>query len=357
MNEDGYHPLFDDILGGDVAAVESFLQTPGADVDFICIPHWYASIRYTPLNWAIEFNHKTIVEVLLAHGAVVNGPDDADKTPLQAAGDSDSVNEDTIQLLLDHGADVDAMTAEIRQTPLTLACCLKTNVVQLLLNAGADVNGGGGDVAPLHRATEFGNTEAIELLIEAGADVNRYHGSTPLQWAAYRNQLGCLNTLLAAGANPTIVNIAGENPLHYAARRSSVDVITALKSYQITALLAAGCDPLHQDNQGRTPLHFFYKTHNGEPFSAYHFNTITALVAAGDCSWQCVPTPCPGLKAAMVSVWQTAPDEMHELFKRLDDEMKKVVQEVLRVLHHHFSGFPHLKEHLLNSIFGFRTSV
>ena len=34
--------------------------------------------------------------------------------------------------------------------------------------------------------------------------------------------------------------------------------------------------------------------------------------------------------------------------------MKKVVQEVLRVLHHHFAGFTHLKEHLLNDIFDFK---
>ena len=71
----------------------------------------------------------------------------------------------------------------------------------------------------------------------------------------------------------------------------------------------------------------------------------------------------------MLSVWQAAPDEMPELVKRLEDppqnliellprmseEMKKVVQEVLRVLHHHFAGFPHLKEHLLNPIFGLGT--
>ena len=73
------------------------------------------------------------------------------------------------------------------------------------------------------------------------------------------------------------------------------------------------------------------------------------------------------------SVWQAAPDELSKLVKRKensaqnlielyarmddDEEMKKVVQEVLQVLHHHFAGFPHLKEHLLNSIFGFETSV
>ena len=116
------------------------------------------------------------------------------------------------------------------------------------------------------------------------------------------------------------------------------------------------------------------KTGFNTGFSKYHFNIMTTLVAAGDRSWESVPTPCPGLEAAMLSVWQAAPDEMPELVKRMenpphnlievyarmdddDDEMKKVVQVVLRVLHRHFAGFPHLKEHLLNSIFGFETSV
>ena len=35
MNREDYAPLFDDIKGGDLAAVESFLQTPGVDVDFL----------------------------------------------------------------------------------------------------------------------------------------------------------------------------------------------------------------------------------------------------------------------------------------------------------------------------------
>ena len=35
-----------------------------------------------------------------------------------------------------------------------------------------------------------------------------------------------------------------------------------------------------------------------------------------------------------------------------NDAMKKVVQEVLRGLHHHFAGFPEVREQLLKSIFG-----
>ena len=72
-----------------------------------------------------------------------------------------------------------------------------------------------------------------------------------------------------------------------------------------------------------------------------------------------------------VSVWQ-APDELPALVERMenppqtlidlfgcmndDEEMKKVVQEVLRGLHRHFAGYPEVKEHLLNCVFGFKTT-
>ena len=249
---------------------------------------------------------------------------------------------------------------------------INLGIIQLLLNAGADVNGAGGEVAPLHWAADSGNSEAIELLIEAGADVNILStegdvlpaGDTPLHFATIHNESICVTTLLAAGADPNIADAEGRTPLHVAELGSSLE--------NVKALLAAGSDPLHRDNQGRTPLNSVYEERRKFGFSAKHFNIITALVAAGDRSWQCVPTPCPGLEAAMVSVWQAAPDELPELFKRMenppqnlielfprmdDEEMKKVVQEVLRVLHHHLAGFLHLKEQLLKDIFSLPTSV
>ena len=339
---DEVQALLEAVKRGDLPGVERLLeQNPGIDVDSL---NFYG---YTALIWCIRNAYTPIVEVLLAHGAAVNGPVGAPRTPLQEACSLISnarSRSEIVSLLLEHGAAVDAMTAVCRRTPLTLAICYpNTNldIIQLLLNAGADVNGGGGIIAPLHQAAYAGNTEVIDLLLQSG-DVNilstaNYSnwpaGSTPLHFAAKKEYL---NTLLAAGADPYIANSAGDTPLHDAALLSSVDAVNAL--------LAAGADPLHRDNRGHTPLQYLHL--NRRNFSAVQFNITTALVAAGDRSWQCVPTPCPGLEAAMLSVWQNAPDELPELLKRMenppqnlielfprmDEEMKIVVQEVLRGL-------------------------
>ena len=400
--------LFQAVESGDLARVESLFLPPEVDV-----LNEYGS---TPLLGAIRNRHKPIIECLLAHGAAVNGPVGAwrspSRTPLQQVCSLSEARSDIACLLLEHGADVDAMTARERSTPLTLASCSNTklSIVQLLINAGADVNGSGGDRAPLHYAAEFGNFEALELFIQSGADVNILSlstqvnilsltpmpaGSTPLHCASARDRSDYITTLLAAGAGPNIANELGQTPLHIAAEKSHLSSVNKLlaagadpnianelgqtplhiavaypSNDVVKALLAAGSDPLHQDNEGRTPLQYLYERHNEEPFSAIQCNTITALVAAGDRPWECLPTPCPGLEAAMLSVWQAAPDEMPELLKRMenppqnlielfprmDDAMKKVVQEVLRGLHHHYTGhgLSHFKEYLLKYTFDFK---
>ena len=87
MNGGDWISLIVAIKDGDLAAVESFLQTPGVDdVDFIFDTEDARGI-YIPLTRAFHLNHIAIVEVLLAHGAAVNGPVDAIVTPLQEACD------------------------------------------------------------------------------------------------------------------------------------------------------------------------------------------------------------------------------------------------------------------------------
>ena len=101
-------------------------------------------------------------------------------------------------------------------------------------------------------------------------------------------------------------------------------------SVRLVNNLLAGCgDPLHRDNHGRTPLRLLYLTEGGY----YGYSAIfTTLVAAGDRSWQRLPTLCPGLEAAILSVWLNAPDEMPELLKRLKNPPRNVI-ELFACLH------------------------
>ena len=342
-----------------------------------------------------------IVEILLQNGADPNIGDPGE-TALQIifrySGFEDTstrqgCRQRLVRLLVAYGADVNGNSGS--RSPLCWACFENdTNTAMVLLEqVGIDVNRSHSDRSALSWASSHGNIELMRSLITAGADPNgntafiydnmgtriyhRQYGDTNLHYvldrdfpSTFSTQLGCvkilleagadpnignmdfrtvlhnaawdnryvdfdskiINVLLGAGANPNSVDRYGEIPLHLAAYGSSVN--------NVTALLDAGSDYLHENNDGETPLR---NTHYGRLY-VKEFDIITALVAAGDRSWECVPTPCPGLEAAMLSVWKNAPDEfpelvkrlenppqsMSDLFPRLPEEIKEAVHAVLR---------------------------
>jgi ankyrin repeat protein len=89
------------------------------------------------LSYASIRGHKSIVEVLLAAGAVVDASDDAGNTALMDA-----------------------------------AVAGRNRVVELLLKAGADVNAANNKgITALINACLSGNAGVVETLLEAGADV------------------------------------------------------------------------------------------------------------------------------------------------------------------------------------------
>lgn len=82
--------------------------------------------------------------------------------------------EDAARLLIDHGADVDALATSpiARVRPLgTAAFVGSLAMARLLLDRGADVNGRGeGGFTALHSAAQSGNAELTRLLLDRGAD-------------------------------------------------------------------------------------------------------------------------------------------------------------------------------------------
>lgn len=112
------------------------------------------------------------------------------------------------------------------------------------LKMGADIHATDKNgVTALHHAVRFRSPAAVETLIEHGANVNqacRRNGSTPLHRAvtetgapgtAGRAQAAreIIKMLLAAGADPSIVNKSGKSPAQYVTDGS---LVTLLKNKQ-----------------------------------------------------------------------------------------------------------------------------
>ena len=129
---------------------------------------------------------------------------------------------------------------------------LKLRVADRLIKAGADVNAHDGNGATaLYTAAGYGHLELALLLIENGARVNtktaRYFDGpddlTPLHEAVRFPDV--LAALIAAKADVSARDSAGNTPLHYAC------LDTNLASVRL--LLDAGADPEAENGHGERP--------------------------------------------------------------------------------------------------------
>ena len=246
------------------------------------------------------------IYVLLNAEADANIVDDNGHTCLHAAARK-GCSKETLQKIIDHGADVNATDIE-NQTALLLASH-KGNVdaIDVLLNAGTDtkiVNTRG--ITCLHTAVLFVgcSKETVQNLIAHGADVNATGGSKNQSasiLAADKRNLDAINVLLNSGADPNIQDILGCTCLQHAIFRncgketlqviidSNADVNTTDFENQcalfiacvrrsedaVKVLLRAGADPSHiAVESGETCLH-------GAVLANCSKDILDALVAYG----------------------------------------------------------------------------
>ena len=69
----------------------------------------------------------------------------------------------------------------------------------------------------LREAACYGDVDGLIAMLDAGAEVNGQHkinGYTALHWAAKRNNLQCVEVLMAKGADKMIYASKGELPAH-----------------------------------------------------------------------------------------------------------------------------------------------
>ncbi|MGC4043949.1 MAG: ankyrin repeat domain-containing protein, partial [Armatimonas sp.] len=190
----------------------------------------------------------TIVKALLDRGADVNARDESGMTPLMSAVFIGHIR--TIQLLLERGADprprskdsaivvtnrgYTGLSTVHGRTAMHYATDVygkSIRIFQLLLAHGADINARDGyGSTPLSTMAAYGQIEPIRFLLRHGAQVNvkDQTGMTPLMYAANSHYMDILKALLASGADVNARDKEGKTALMH-----SMDAIPSAKVAQL----------------------------------------------------------------------------------------------------------------------------
>jgi len=158
---------------GEASWGEGILAGPanGGDLELIAVLMRCGASVPDVTKWGryYYFKHEKVARFLLEHGMNPNHRSWQEVTLLHDMAHEGSVEK--ARLLLDHGAEVDAIDGEYRSTPLGFAARWnRQEVALLLIERGADVNRAGADWArPLAWAQRKGHAAMIELLRAHGA--------------------------------------------------------------------------------------------------------------------------------------------------------------------------------------------
>lgn len=195
----------------------------------------------TPFMYAALYTGAPTLARLLKLGADPNRRNDAQATALMWA----ATDFEKTKLLLDHGADVNARSADLR-TPLMIASRRPggTPIVKLLLDRGANPNPNmrpGGESSPLTEAATAGDIETIKLLLSRGADA-KAAGQNALTMAATTCGAPCLQLLAAKIDDREVLSGALQ------------DIAINGDIEPVRYLLDRGADPKTFDASGRTAL-------------------------------------------------------------------------------------------------------
>jgi ankyrin repeat protein len=148
---------------------------------------------------------------------------------------------DLVEQLLNQGAEVNARWGQEGKTPLHLAAESpkeeRIRVAKLLLERGADINAmDEAGWTPLTTAVLTPHLDMVKLLIERGANVN---AKAKQGWTALHSAVGyseahieAVRLLLNAGAKINQKSIDGWTPLTRARRDGRTEILTILKTHE-----------------------------------------------------------------------------------------------------------------------------
>ncbi|GMH36939.1 hypothetical protein BSKO_04812 [Bryopsis sp. KO-2023] len=215
--------LFNAAGAGESAKVKDLLLK-GADVSST-----HKAISMTPLHAAAEEGRDDTVKILIEAGADIDALNEEEETPLFYAARSGHLG--VTITLVKAGATVDSKT-DIDFTPMMEAAFKNhVEVVVFLLDSGADVNAQNkGGVTALFLAAQRGHVSVAKILLKAGAKVelSAKDGVTPLMRAATNGHLELAELLLESGSDANAQNLVGLTALFFAANRGHLDIVKLL---------------------------------------------------------------------------------------------------------------------------------
>jgi ankyrin repeat protein len=266
-------------FNGDYSMVKSLLER-GADPDKLDSSGW------PPICRAIEQDHYKVVELLIQHNANLEIVDNVDgqaeymnraavkslsklialpekmffrKTPVFWA--LSHKRRKILELLIDNGANIEAVETELGWTPLHLALGMwDESLVSFMITKGADVKKKDAfKRTPLHTAVNCRDDIMGKQIIDAGGmnDEQDLADMTPL-WVAvsWRNE-AAVRLLLKHGAKPNVIKKTGCSLFNYAFGKIEYAFSNKDQSINIIALLLeAGADVNEVDPRGGSPLHW-----------------------------------------------------------------------------------------------------
>ena len=207
--------------------VEELLRA-GADANFA------DAVGRTPLYVASgkSGNGLSTMQALLDAGANAKHSQYDGSTALHLAADKG--NDIEVSLLLAFGAEVDAKMNTLPRTPLRNAIVAHNeDSVRLLLDNGADRNAiFDGNRTPISLAAECGNYKIVQMILEKPVNVDvgfEDNGWMPLYIAAWKGEKIMVRALLDAGASVNARDHEGVTALGIAHRSGQTDIVRILQ--------------------------------------------------------------------------------------------------------------------------------
>ncbi|XP_063422205.1 histone-lysine N-methyltransferase EHMT2-like isoform X2 [Mytilus trossulus] len=202
----------------------------------------------TGLHAAAISGSLIILHILVQAGASINVTDQFLKTPLMYAAENN--HESLVKYLLKIKADVNARADDGMTVIHYAAKAGHNNVIKILLDTGEiDINiQDDGGWTPIIWASEHKLVSTVKFLLNQGAQstLKDKEENTSLHWAAYSGSVDICEMFLNGGCMLDAPNEHGDRPLHIAARQNHYECVVLF--------LARGADVELRNSENDSPI-------------------------------------------------------------------------------------------------------